>query len=393
MQQKNERIEILDSVRGIAALQVVIHHSMLIVPVFWASVHGSWNEAAGVSQVFIYSPLHFFWVGHEPVILFFVLSGFVLTIPYTRTSLPDYKSFFVKRFFRIYMPYVTALLLGAAGNMIFNDHARISGLSDWFNDIWNSPIEASDWKDYFLLFPGNFHNIVTSLWTIPVEIKISFVFPLFLLLLRKTNKLFSVLFVLFNIVFFMMGKRMGASEVFGDFDLFYYLTFFLVGALLCKYKADLTALVDRLSRVQLASLAICAILLYTYRWNIELFPSSITEQAKKFPADYAACFAASIFIIVVISNRAPGWLNHKYLVFLGKISFSLYLIHPVIIGVFGFLLGGKLPFFLLVSLSILVSLLLAIPFSRYIEGPFQTLGKYISERMKKRKLVPTDYGK
>ncbi len=88
----------LEAVRGFAALYVVFHHlfsSELII--------------GGVNFSFLF---HF---GQEAVILFFVLSGFVISYSFEKSSDKSLKLFFFKRFFRIYIPlilvYITSYFL------------------------------------------------------------------------------------------------------------------------------------------------------------------------------------------------------------------------------------------------------------------------------------------
>ena len=50
--------------------------------------------------------------GHQAVILFFVLSGFVLYLPYTHTAEHIlYADFVIKRICRIYLPYQFSVLI------------------------------------------------------------------------------------------------------------------------------------------------------------------------------------------------------------------------------------------------------------------------------------------
>ncbi|RYY63077.1 MAG: acyltransferase [Chitinophagaceae bacterium] len=89
----------LEALRGFAAFYVVIHHT------FRGKL-----MLGGIDLSFL------FRFGQEAVILFFVLSGFVIELAYNRSSDKSFSTFFQKRFFRIYIPLVFAFLL----NIVFN---------------------------------------------------------------------------------------------------------------------------------------------------------------------------------------------------------------------------------------------------------------------------------
>lgn len=83
----NMKLSKLESIRGFAALYVVFHHlfaSKLII--------------CGYNFSFL------FRFGQEAVILFFILSGFVISYSYQRSSDKSVKLFISKRFLRIYIP-------------------------------------------------------------------------------------------------------------------------------------------------------------------------------------------------------------------------------------------------------------------------------------------------
>src|SRR4051812_48108680 len=71
-----ERYQQLDALRGLAALTVVMQHFLSVLP----SIDGH-SDNAWVN-LWKYSPLHITWAGYEAVIFFFILSGFVLSLPF-----------------------------------------------------------------------------------------------------------------------------------------------------------------------------------------------------------------------------------------------------------------------------------------------------------------------
>ena len=98
-------IPFIHLLRGIAALLVMWVHLGLWYP----AEHGYTWWAAGVWRDGLVAPLHLYQDGgHLPVLLFFLVSGFIIT----HVSLKETRlEFVVKRLFRLAPPLLLALLL------------------------------------------------------------------------------------------------------------------------------------------------------------------------------------------------------------------------------------------------------------------------------------------
>ena len=99
---KLKRLDALDSVRGIAALYVYIHH-------------------LGITLSIIAYPSirKFFIFGQAAVMAFFILSGFVIYYStYARGYSFSFKGYFIRRFRRIYPPILVALFLAWLCNVL-----------------------------------------------------------------------------------------------------------------------------------------------------------------------------------------------------------------------------------------------------------------------------------
>ncbi len=376
------RIHSMDSMRGLASLQVLLHHSLCITVGFYtAYIAPSPSENSILIDTFTFSPLHFLWAGHEAVIFFFVMSGFVLSIPYYKERGDKYPSFIIKRIFRIYLPYLIALGVGFLLNSIYNSHPRIPELSEWFNGIFARAVTPSEYVDFVFFLKGYFHNVVTSLWSLPVEIKLSLLIPIITIPLRKLNRNICIFFPIFNMLIYHFGKRLGMESIWPDFTLFYYFTFFLFGAVLSRYFQEIMAIFNNFSQVALVVMLIISILFYTYKWNITLLSNHLYIYFHKIPADYMTAVASLLILILGMTTRFSRILNTKYLIGLGRISFSLYLVHPLIIAFVGFTLGQIIHVYYLVPLAIVLSLIASIPFHYLIESPLQKLGRKLGEKL------------
>ncbi len=102
---------VLDGVRAVAALAVVLHHIVyqVVLPQHWS---GIW-QPSGKLQTMVAAFLSF---GASGVILFFLLSSFLLFLPFAKVLLfdeawPSVSRFYIRRFFRILPGYYVAILL------------------------------------------------------------------------------------------------------------------------------------------------------------------------------------------------------------------------------------------------------------------------------------------
>ncbi len=107
----SRRLHELDSLRGVAAFCVVLHHVLWL----WKDevLAKSPAPARGLIEILL-QPIS---AGHEAVILFFILSGLVLSIPVLENGAQSYPVFLTRRVFRIYFPYLAALALAVACNL------------------------------------------------------------------------------------------------------------------------------------------------------------------------------------------------------------------------------------------------------------------------------------
>ena len=92
---KKGRLDKLEAMRGFAALYVVFFHAL-------PQKFYLWGLDVGV----------FFRFGPESVILFFILSGFVIKYTFEKSRDKSFKHYFIRRFIRLYIPLFVIFILG-----------------------------------------------------------------------------------------------------------------------------------------------------------------------------------------------------------------------------------------------------------------------------------------
>ena len=192
----SRRLTQLDSLRGLAALSVLLYHYFLVFEVVYNSDSSTGGEVCNNWFIFAYTytPLHIVWVGHEAVVFFFVLSGFVLALPYLQSSTPmSYGSYLIKRVFRIYPAYLCAIALAIIVN-VFLYKVGTDGLPVfWKGNIgqrwqWDGNLI---WDHILLVGSFNYNRFIPPVWSLVYEMRISLLFPFIMYGVRfldwKTN--------------------------------------------------------------------------------------------------------------------------------------------------------------------------------------------------------------
>lgn len=365
----NRYIE-LDSLRGIAAFSVMLSHVLIVYPAFYQNTYD--QGYLTIINWLKYSPLHLFWVGQEAVLFFFILSGFVLYLPYRNKRQLPYKKYLIKRICRIYLPYLATLLFAYLLRSL-SDSEKIPELSYWFNELWSRPYSWETIASHFSLvgsFDTNALNPV--IWSLVDEMRISILFPLLAAFVLRYNwKIVALLCVFLSSLHCGLIAHGSAT--------FHYAAMFLIGATLAKNQTEIVNWFCTQRRGVKIILFAVATFLYTIRWSAY----GAFESARAIGArEYIAAVGIIIFIIVALSsNTAKRILHMRPVEFLGKISYSLYLVHmPILIWLLHtfhetIAMNG------IALLVIVVSLLVASLSYYMIELPAIRFGKAIIDRM------------
>lgn len=384
------RLEQLDSLRGLAALTVMFHHYLLLFPVVWSMADPMGGKPGEVNWLwfFTYTPLHVLWTGHEAVIFFFILSGFVLALPFLKSPTPAYSGYVIKRCFRIYPPYLVAMAIAVAVNL-FCYRGGIAGLSDWFNQVGQRPVDGKLIRSH-LWFIGFFENCKFNpvIWSLVHEMRISLVFPLLMLGVRRWNwpASLGIAFLLGACNWWMLHlKALRVISYRHDyFETIAYAAFFMVGALLAKHRDVLRRKFAAVPRPIRYGLVVAGILAYTHGWWLTrsgVLPHGRIESILRLDlvADWGVALGIVTFILVALSSsRATGLLTGRFLLFFGKISYSLYLFHGVCLIAFVNLLFGKVSIGLILALAAAASFGLAALSYRWVELPAINAGRWIA---------------
>lgn len=369
------RIEELDALRGVAALNVLIYHFASVLPLVTAVTYGQ----AGYFwlNLWKYSPLHVIGAGPESVIFFFVLSGFVLALPYRHRRMGHYGNFLARRVLRLYPTYIMAVGVAVALRLLVAQ-AAIPWASTWFNANWQAPLDHRTLVKS-ILFIGDFDTSATvpPAWSLVHEMRISLIFSVLLLAARLVPS--SILLcssIAASFISYYFARTAGAPN-----NLFLtgvYLSEFVAGILLAKHFESWRAQFRRLSRTGAILSGILALVCYTYPEAI--FPS--VKLLHLLPVNVLPVTFASAWIIVCGVECAPiaSILRNVWFGYFGKVSYSLYLYHMTALLAVVHLWGLAAPPWLLWIAALALTLAASDLSYRFVELPSTALSRHFASR-------------
>ena len=177
------RLTELDGVRGIAAVIVVVWHSLLMTEL--GSQITEPHELWSLQWWLFDTPLRLGSIGTQAVSVFFVLSGVVLTLPVLRRGGLrrgfDPWGFYPGRFLRLWLPTIASFLLAALIVGVLPEGDVAESPSGWFRSFAFTSVDPSFVLESMVPFTGP-TDLNNPTWSIHWELGFSMLLPLFLLL-------------------------------------------------------------------------------------------------------------------------------------------------------------------------------------------------------------------
>lgn len=350
----SERLPQLDGLRGVAAAVVVLHHVLLAVPYGLAAG----DEAGPFAAILV--------LGRPMVVLFFVLSGFVLTLQLTGKSegLPAYA---VRRFVRLLPPYWAAL--GGAWLLHRLTHGSISALSPWAEELWGGPVSPIVVARHLAMLAGpGPHQFPLDhvAWSLVHELRLSLILP-FLVLVATRLSIATALLVGAAVTFAAEAAVVARPDLFP--------------AGLHGFRFDAPGLGPSIVltvrfAVDLALGAVLALrrrklrdLLARWAWAGPVALVMALALLSQRDETLMALGAAGLIAAAVALPWYARLLNAGPVAWLGRVSFSLYLVHLPVLFACGAALGDRVPLPIIVAAGVALSLLSAELLCRLVEEP------------------------
>ena len=375
----------LDGLRAIALMMIVMYHT-------WQQSWITCNLKITPDK-YLFNLELFQRYGYVAIDIFFVLSGFCLFYPIARDMFGEskfggWKNFFIKRARRIYPSYVLMLVL----LLIFPALSYVT---------YNVK-DAADVAKHFishLFFVHNFNDktigsTISTAWTMSIEVQFYILFPLLCIPFRKKPVLTFIgmaaaavgirLYMISNVSFDKFNLQAITPAYLDVFGIGMLAAYFVV------YMRNKCATVEKLKAHMTIMSVLCVITAVGYMYWLKgaSFPKGFNADVY-FRFLYRGLFAlviagfifTSCFSYDVWSKKLWG---NKFFVFLSSISYTVYLWHQ---NIYIFLKGNHIPYTTqkpvmndraamegMVFICIVVSLIIVVLVTKYIEGPIVKYG-------------------
>jgi peptidoglycan/LPS O-acetylase OafA/YrhL len=375
-----KEVPLIEGLRGYLAIWVVFDHLLGVCGY-------SFERLTGIMKVFR--------AGWFAVDVFIIVSGFVIFYLLDNKQ-ESYTKFIIRRFFRLWPLFIVLFAISIPLSLIYRsnfiefssifpfskvgDGLLVERIDSWWENI----------SSHILLHLTMLHGIVPNYliryspgaflgpaWSISLEWQFYIVAPLIFAFLKKKWSL--PIISLFCMLFFIMGKQIDDIE-FGAFLPMHIEYFFIGGVSYYFYKS--------FNEINL---------------NITSFPISLTILLFWFLnancdfifIPYIIWFLFFSLLLDVSNTLRPAYISaivslfqNRFAIYLGKISYSIYLSHFLVIIILQYLILKLFPCFSqkshLVILSILTlffTIIVSHFLYRYIELHYIKKGKVIIAKM------------
>lgn len=284
--KSNERIVILDVLRGIAALSVVIYHL----------------SAKSKSVTFVY--------GTTGVDLFFIISGFVILMTLEKTK--KGIDFITGRFSRLYPTYWTAVIFTFTLQAItykFYFHQAISN-EKWIQGLVNLTM----FQTYF-----GIHDLDGPYWTLILEMSF-YIFMYVLFVTKQLNNIINISLIMMVLAFVMRYSG--------------YMPFAKIWSVICYWLPFLSYLPLFISGIMFyntwkgnRSRKVYFIVFISFVYQAMGYTTRDIAVLGISQPEYVGLLVLYFSLFFLFVNDKLNWIAFKPLKFLGTISYALYVCH------------------------------------------------------------------
>jgi len=360
--QTGNHLDYVDALRGLAILSVIMAHA---------------NHYGKTTSNIIGD---FANTGAMGVQLFYLASAFTLFLSMkSRMSKEKYptRNFFIRRFFRIAPMYYIAIIYYLWQNGL--------GAQYWLGDATHISVTNILSNVFFLhgFNPYWINSIVPGGWSIAVEMMFYAILPFLFLKIKNIYQAFNFLTItiLANFILRMILKKFDPTNSVDLWD--NYLYFYLPNQL-PVFTLGIMMFFIIIERQSLKEISGKSLLILSFVLLGQLF---IGKSILSSPVIFGTGF---LTLAIAISRYKFKLIVNPIITYIGKISFSMYLVHFAVLNwlmnfhLIDFVRNETFNYCIRLTLVVILTMIFSTFFYHTIEIPFQKTGKKIINKIEKR---------
>jgi peptidoglycan/LPS O-acetylase OafA/YrhL len=343
---------------------LLYHHSLVARPTL--------EQQPGVWEWLTQSPVKVLTAGTEAVLVFFVLSGLVVALPALKGRL-DWLSYYPGRLVRLYLPVAASLVLAAIFLALVPHSDSQAAPGSWLLERNADSAPLSLILNEATLLPATY-TLNNVLWSLRWEVLFSLLLPVFVLAARAVASHVGVA-VLVSTVVMVLGRVI-------DVDALVYLPTFFLGTLMAANLDRLRDWGDGVNERRAGwvwpGIGVASSCLLILGWLARpIVPAGSTASAVLW--GLAGLGAAGLIVVALLSPLCRRMLESPVPRWLGRMSFSLYLVHIPVLAAAAFLIGDD-RWWLVSAVALPASFAIAVLFHAAVERPSHVLARRVGDR-------------
>lgn len=305
----------IDGLRFIAIVSVVLYHLSGFLNVKFLNQNANSSNYSFLNNLLSH--------GHLGVPLFFVISGFILGMPFAKAHLTkgnpvNLKKYFLRRLSRLEPPYIlvmTILLFGAV--YVAKSISLYDGIESYLSSIFYS---------HNFIF-GTSPKLNAVAWSLEIEIQFYIFAPLMAYIFSVRSLSIRRLSIFLIAILFIFINHFNFSP-FSFVSLVNYFQYFLVGFLLVDLYVSDSTLLPKTKFDYLIGLFFFLII-----WLFD--DGDFKSNLQKFTWELIQLISIFFLYYYILFHKIFSFLSFKLITNIGGMCYSIYLLHYPIISMFG----------------------------------------------------------
>jgi peptidoglycan/LPS O-acetylase OafA/YrhL len=291
----------------------------------------------------------------------------------------SYAAFVAKRVCRIYLPYIVVVALAMLLMTVTAPH-NSPELTEWFQTSCNRGTSRPLIVDHGLMLGGPNCNFVDNpIWSLVHEMRYSLIFPVMMwaAVMMLNWRLMIGASLLISVAATCTVDFLGNNSVVASLQ---YAFLFVTGAELARHRAEIATCFPTLAsslRILLGMTSLCLLSVQSL--------THVPVRALRGFAYVAPDVGAVLLLVSIIgSTQVQKARQNKMCLWLGRVSYSLYLSHLVVLLTLVFTLHRIVPIQAILAAVPPIALVVAAVLYRWLEAPAIALGHGLRARIDRK---------